>query len=378
MKGIMAMKISENDRKWSKEMMIKTRDKLEKVINRSGEKIPYTTNNGSYDDKYNENPTWWTNGFWPGIILYMYQTTQNEKYLNKADLLEKKMDNIFIHHADKLNHDVGFMWYLSSGKKYELTKDEASKKRMLLAANLLLSRFSIKGQFLSAWNGVDKQGWSIIDSMMNLALLFKTTQVTGISRYKDIAIAHANSALNNFIREDGSVNHIVVYDVESGNVIETKGGQGYGIGSSWTRGQAWAINGFAQVYGFTKDEKYINAAKRVAHYFIASIAESEYVAPIDFRSPKTPTYWDTTANVIAASGLLEIAKYVDDNEKSIYFTEAIKVLKALENEHLNFEHAIDHILMNGSEAYSHGIHKSIIYGDYYWLEALIKLEQMIE
>ena len=247
-----------------------------------------------------------------------------------------------------------------------------------MAANYLASRFTIKGGYIIAWNGTDRQGWSIIDTMMDIPLLFFTSEETGYSRYREIAIAHADKTLENFIRPDGSVNHIVVYDPETGDKLETLGGQGYEVGSSWSRGQSWAIYGFAQAYNHTKDHRYLDAAKKVAHYFITCISETGYIPLLDFRSPKEPVYIDTTAGVIAASGLIDIARAVQVSEKEIYWNAAIKIVNATAKKELDVTLDTDYLLRNGSEAYWGNKHLSIIYGDYYFMEAILKLKNIRE
>jgi unsaturated chondroitin disaccharide hydrolase len=370
-------KISKEDKLWIEESWQKIEEKLSRVAQASGMKIPYTTQGGKYTDKFLEDPTWWTNGFWGGTLMYLYEVTGDVKYLDQANALEEKMDQALWTPEGGIHHDVGFMWYLTSGKNYQLTGNKKSRKRMLLANAILTSRYSVKGHYLVAWNGLDQQGWSIIDSMMNIPLLFFSAQDTGYTRFYDMAVAHADKTLENFIRPDGSVHHIVVYDENTGELIESKGGQGYEIGSSWSRGQSWAINGFAQAYGFTGDLKYLNAAKKVAHYFLTNVSDT-YIPALDFRAPKEPAYIDTTAGMIAASGLIDIAKAVPQWEADIYLKGAINLLKAALKKQCDFSENQDNILENSSESYGHGQHMSIIYGDYYLTESIIKLLKVIQ
>jgi unsaturated chondroitin disaccharide hydrolase len=184
--------------------------------------------------------------------------------------------------------------------------------------------------------------------------------------------------LENFLRPDGSVNHIVVYNPETGEKLETLGGQGYEVGSSWSRGQSWAINGFAQAYHHTKDQRYLDAAKKVAHYFITCISETDFIPLLDFRSPNEPVFIDTTAGAIAASGLIDIAKAVPLHEKNLYLNAAVKIIKALVEKELDITLDTDYLLRNGSESYWGNKHLSIIYGDYYLMEAILKLKNTLE
>jgi unsaturated chondroitin disaccharide hydrolase len=170
----------------------------------------------------------------------------------------------------------------------------------------------------------------------------------------------------------------VVYDPQTGEKLETLGGQGYEVGSSWSRGQSWAINGFAQAYNHTKDQRYLDAAKKVAHYFIACVSETGYIPLLDFRSPKEPVYIDTTAGAIAASGLIDIARAVPIHEKELYLNTAVKIVRALAEKELDVTLDTDCLLRNGSEAYWGNKQLSIIYGDYYFMEAILKLKNIME
>jgi unsaturated chondroitin disaccharide hydrolase len=372
----MMLKISTEDQQWVDTVWEKIKIKMNFVSKKTAGKIPYTTVNGTYDDKFLEDPAWWTNGFWSGILWLMYSETGNEQYKTLAEEVETRMDEVLYGldgSFEDLYHDVGFMWMLLSVANYRLTCNPKSRVRGLIAANHLAARFNINGGFITAWNSKEREGWSIIDTLMNLPLLYWATEETGYTRYRQIAQAHADKTAENVVRDDGSVTHIVEYDCEKGEVIKTLGGQGYGEGSSWSRGQSWAIYGFVLSYIHTLNQSYLDIAKRVAHYFIACISDT-YIPRIDFRSPEEPVYIDTTAGAIAACGMIEISKHVPEHEKNLYLRSAINILKALEKEQCDWTVKKDSILQNGSESYSSGRHKSIIYGDYYFIEAILKLK----
>lgn len=377
-KGVnIVLDIAVHDREWVDSVWEKIKNKMSRITEHVGDKIPYTTVTGRFDDRFEEDPAWWTNGFWPGIMWLMYMGTRNEKYREIAERAELRLDRVLFGldgSFEGLHHDVGFMWHISSVANYRLTGNPKSRIRGLIAANHLASRFNIRGGFITAWNGKDREGWSIIDTMMNLPLLYWASEETGYSRYRFIAEAHAGKTAENVIRPDGSAIHIIEYDLNTGEVVRTYGGQGYGIGSSWSRGQSWAIYGFALSYSHTRKEQYLDIAKKVAHYFSSCIQDS-YIPAVDFRSPDTPVYIDTTAGAIAASGMIEISRHVPSLEKKIYLDTALKILKSLEKEHCDWTSHTDSILQNGSESYNSGIHKSIIYGDFFFIEAILKVKE---
>lgn len=350
------------------EIYEKLNAKLSVTAKRSEDKIPYTVFNGVHDNKIETDICWWTNGFWPAIMWQMYVDTKNEQYKITARKAQKALDKAFADY-DGLHHDVGFMWYLSCGTDYILTGDRAAKIRTLYAANLLAGRFNIKGGFIRAWND-DKAGWTIIDCMMNIPLLYWASNETGDDRYKHIAMAHADLTLRDHIRPDGSVNHIVAHDVETGAALEFPMGQGYASGSTWSRGQAWAIYGFAQSYLHTEKKEFLDAAKRAAHYFIANTVKNP-VPVSDFRSPKEPVILDTTAACIAACGMIEISKAVDEYEKDMYLEPAKRIVEYVHENYCDYSLENDSIVQMGNEAYhSEKGQLPIIYGDYYFVEAV--------
>ena len=177
------------------------------------------------------------------------------------------------------------------------------------------------------------------------------------------------------VRKDGSVVHIVLHDPnEKDVIIDTLAGQGYSKDSSWSRGVAWALYGFILSYIHTKDKKYLDTAIKVADHFISETKKTDWLPRVDFRQPETPVYYDSTAGAIASCGLIEIAKVADDVESERYLFSAINILKAMEKSWCDWSEKEDSILQMGSEAYSWGIHKPIIYGDLFFAEALSKLK----
>ncbi|MFJ2043335.1 MULTISPECIES: glycoside hydrolase family 88 protein [unclassified Paenibacillus] len=375
---------TEEQRVWLQDIEQRIIQKLDWVSEKSKNKIPYTTVNGVHDDRSVENPSgthadginWWTNGFWGGMMWQMYYNTGQEKYKNVANISEDKLD-AGLQQYYGLHHDVGFMWLPTSVANYKLTKNPESRKRALHAANLLAGRYNPMGEFIRAWNdisGEDTRGWAIIDCMFNIPLLYWATEETGDPRFMQIALKHADTVMNTFVRPDGSVNHIVEFDPFTGGVIKSYGGQGYGEGSSWTRGQTWGLYGFMMSYIHTGKKEYLDTAKRIAHYFIANIPDNGII-PIDFRQPNEPAYEDSTAAAIAACGLIEISKAVELHEKELYLKPALKLLKTLDEDRADWTTDCDCILKNGSAAYhAKEHHQSIIYGDYYFIEAVYKLK----
>lgn len=370
----MKYNLDENNQKWLDKIYEKIMAKMSAQCDRIGDKIPYIAEGGVYrEDKAQTDIVWWTNGFWPGMLWQMYHATGEEKYKVAANGVEDKLDQAFDKYTG-LHHDVGFMWLHSAVANYRITGNERSLARGLHAAHLLAGRYNPRGKFIRSWNR-DRAGWVIVDSMMNVPLLYWAEDVIDDPRFKYIAMDHVDTVMNNTVRQDGSCNHIIVLDPTNGELLETPGGQGYASGSSWSRGQAWAIYGFALSYLHTDKKEYLDTAKKVAHYFISQIDLTDGVALLDFRAPKKPVYWDSTAGVCAACGLLEIANHVPALEKDFYINAAIKILKATDKKFCNWDINYDSIVQMGSGSYftEHDKHVPIIYGDYFFIEAVLRL-----
>ncbi len=363
---------SENDKKFAAELLEKLTKKLIAIAPKIGADFPYTDKDGNFQVK-DGSPVNWTAGYWPGMMWLMYIKTGDEMFRKIAEECEEKMDVVF----DKftgLHHDVGFMWELTSVANYKLTGNERSRVRASHAAAVLASRYNPTSKSIRAWPW-GPNNMAIVDCMMNIPILEWAAKygTEADSRYSDIARIHADTVIDTFIREDGSVNHIVNYDRVTGEVTETPGGQGYASGSSWSRGQAWAVYGFAAAYKNAGKKEYLDAAKRVANYFIANV-EPGKLPLLDFRAPAEPVYYDASAAAITACGLIEIASVVDEFEAPMYERAAISLLRATEDS-CNFDEDVMYLLDNSSGSYDNkiGIHRPWIFGDYYLVEALMKL-----
>ncbi|MCC8170027.1 MAG: glycoside hydrolase family 88 protein [Oscillospiraceae bacterium] len=369
-------KIVSENKEWIDGVWEKIDKKMKTVSELSKDKIPYTTVNGVHNNMAKDDVSWWTNGFWSGFMWLLYVGTGDERYRAVAETAENLLDAA-LEDYDGLHHDVGFMWHISAGVNYRLFGGKKSRLRATYAANILASRYNPDGRFIRSWNG-DNRGWVIIDSMMNIPLLYWASEEYDDNRFKAVALSHAETVMKNHVRADATVHHIVKLDEETGEFVEAFGGQGCGLGSAWTRGQAWAVYGFILSYIHTGRQEFLDTAKRVANMFIANASANDWVIPIDFRQPEEPRLIDTTAAAIAACGMIEIAKSVGENEKKLYLKSAIRLLKTLDERFCDYGLEEQSILQMGSEAYRleqpEKIHIPIIYGDYFFTEAIYKLK----
>jgi unsaturated chondroitin disaccharide hydrolase len=359
-------------------------EQIQKTLSRIGDTTMMPRNILAGQSEWNLVPVKieeWTVGFWPGILWYNYENTKSEEMLEAArhytDILEPLTT------LPAYDHDLGFQVFCSYGNGYRLTGDEKYKQIILNAADTLATLFNPKvGTILSWPREVEPNNWphnTIIDNMLNLEMLYWAAANGGNKELYDIATKHAETTMKYQFREDGSNYHVAVYDTIDGHFIKGVTHQGYADETMWARGQAWAIYGFTMVYRETKDKKFLRFAEKVTDIYLKRLPE-DYVPYWDFDAPNIPDEpKDASAASIVASALLELSRLEDDPVKAVdYRNAAVNMLITLSsNEYQSREKNSAFLLRsvghkpNGSE-----INASIIYADYYYIEALIRLSNL--
>ena len=319
----------------------------------------------------------WTSGFFPGCLWYMFEHSQDPLFRSAAERWTQKLEPMQYFTG---NHDIGFMIFNSFGNGYRLTGNPAYKKIVLQAARSAVKRYDPRVGCIKSWDNPKWEYPVIIDNMMNLELLFWAVQNGEDSSLYRIAVSHAERTMNNHFRPDGSTYHVISYDSTNGRVIGGYTHQGYSDSSVWARGQAWAIYGFTMAYRFTRDERFLNTAQRAAAYFIDNLP-ADHVPYWDFKAPGIPNEpRDASAAAIAASGLLELSSYTADSSKSRWlFAEAEAILQSLASSAYSSAGTLSRGITLHSVTSKPGnleVDVTLIYADYYFLEALLKYRRM--
>ena len=319
----------------------------------------------------------WRSGFFPGCLWYAYEYTRDASFKNAAVKWTQALEPIKEYTG---NHDVGFMMFCSYGNGYRLTGDPAYREILLRAARSLATRYNpTVGQILS-WN--PQRGWKfpvIVDNMMNLELLFWASKNGGDVELAHIAETHAFTTMKNHVRPDGSTYHVVDYDPSTGAVLARKTSQGYADSSTWSRGEAWGLYGFTMTYRETRNPVFLETARSIADYFITHLPK-DFIPYWDFQAPAIPDEpRDTSAAAIAASGLLELSTLVTDTRDACrYRRSALSILSSLSSPpYLTRGMPGSAVLAHGTGSKPHGaeVDVSLIYGDYYFMEALLRLKR---
>ncbi|XBG86167.1 glycoside hydrolase family 88 protein [Enterococcus cecorum] len=323
--------------------------------------------------------TEWTNGFWTGELWLGYEYT-NEEAMKK---LAQANDRSFLDRVKKRieldHHDLGFLYTPSCMAEYKLLHTPEARKAAILAADKLIERYQEVGGFIQAWGELGKPEHYrlIIDCLLNIQLLFWASEQTGDPKYAQMATQHFYTSANNVIRDDASAFHTFYFDPKTGEPLKGVTRQGYSDDSAWARGQAWGIYGIPLTYRFVKDEDCFGLFKGITNYFLNRL-------PKDHVS-----YWDlifgdgsghsrdSSATATAVCGMHEMLKHLPevDRDKLTYKYAMHAMLRSLIDNYANREIKPGRpLLLHGVYSWhsGKGVDEGNIWGDYYYLEALIR------
>lgn len=347
---------------------------------------------------------WWTSGFYPGTLFYLYEFSHDTALLREArerlKLLEKEQFN-------KGTHDLGFMMYCSFGNGLRILEgtgagadaagasagtgagtgsgsgtDAGYSGILLNSARSLSTRFNPTVGCIKSW---DSKPWHypvIIDNMMNLELLFWATATSKDSSFYHIAVTHANTTMKNHYRPDYSSYHVVDYDTATGAVLAKKTAQGYADSSAWARGQSWGLYGYTMLYRSTHDHRYLDQANHIAHFILSNPNLPVDKIPYwDYNAPDIPrALRDASAASVMASALIELSGYVDLSLGREYLSVAEQIIVTLSsntykasvgsNGGFILKHSVGHLPAKSE------VDVPLTYADYYFVEAMLRYKAL--
>lgn len=327
----------------------------------------------------------WTTGFWTGEVWLAYEFS-GEECLKEAALLQ--CDSFYNRITTKYNinsHDMGFLYSPSCVAAYKLTGSETAKEAALMAADNLITMFREKGQFIQSINNPAncQEYRMIVDTLLNLPILYWASEMTGDEKYKNIAIAHFKTTNRFAIRENGSSIQATRFDRETGEHVCNYTRQGYSDASTWSRGQAWVVYGPALSYKYTGLELCKEVFEKTTKYFLENLPD-DLIAYFDLdiiEGDEWPR--DSSASAIAACGMLEMAKYLETDEAEYYVSCAKKIIKSLYDNYMVRDFSMSNgLLLYGTYCCKTdynlmtrdlGKDECTSFGDYFFMEALMRL-----
>lgn len=323
----------------------------------------------------------WVSGFFPGVLWMLYENNNDEKLRRYAEMYTDRVEP-----AKRVTntHDLGFMLYCSFGQGYRLTGNKHYLDVISEGTQSLLTRWNDKLGVIKSWESGPKWQYPvIIDNMMNLEMLCFMTRETGDRSYERIAERHANTTMKNHFREDYSTFHVVNYDTITGQPHAKNTHQGYADGSSWSRGQAWGLYGYTMMYRETLNPRYLKQAQEIGKFLMNHPRLPKDKVPYwDYDAPDIPNAKrDASAAAVMASALIELSQIDPSELAPQWLALAEQQLRTLSSPAYLAEEG-----QQGGFIIKHGVghHQAgaeidvpLTYGDYYYVEALMRMKKLL-
>jgi len=345
------------------------------ITERTPDYFPIYTQDGRW---HHSGELWtdWTGGFFAGMMWQFFRRTQDPAWRLNAEHYSELLEH---RQHDREVHDLGFIFLNTYRPWYESSGDEAQLEVLVQAGRTLAMRFIEPGGYLRSFVAPESL---FIDIMMNVPIIFYAANVTGDARLREIAETHCRTTRDTIVRADGSTAHEGIFDLESGEFLRQTTHQGLRPDSAWARGLAWSLYGYSQVYGLTEMPEFLEVAERNAGYWLDHLP-ADHVPYWDFDADlNQPLPWgpqkDSSAGAIAASGLLDLAKQTASPERAgLYRGTALAMLDALVSpEYLAIDTpGWEGILKHGvyHTAKNLGVDESVMWGEFFFVEALTKV-----
>lgn len=343
---------------------------LDRLVQNHPDHFPMYTVNGKWMHS-GESWTNWCEGFLGGQLWLLYRHTGDEAWRERAEHYSRLIEH---RKTDRNVHDLGFLFWSTWRRWYDLTGDSAINDTVIKAGQTLALRFKEKGQYLRSFVADESL---FIDIMMNVGIIFYAAQQTNDADLLRIATQHCLTSRRYLVRGDGSTSHEGIFDLDSGEFLRQTTHQGWRGDSSWARGQAWALYGFGTAFSFTQDPRFLQTAQACADYYIDHTPDHG-VPPNDWTEPNPELPYESSAAAIAASGLFNLAKLATTPERAEKYRQtALRIVDTLTspeflaNETPGWEGVLKHGMYHQRKGL--GVDESVMWGEYFFLEALSKV-----
>jgi unsaturated chondroitin disaccharide hydrolase len=341
--------------------------KVRRLVDAHPDRFPLYTEGGVWAVD-SEAWTNWCEGFLGGQLWMLAQRTGDLELREKAEHYSLLIED---RKHDRDVHDLGFLFWSTWRRWYELTGDPLIDQTVVQAGRTLALRFNEKGRYLRSFLAPDSL---FIDIMMNVGIVFYAAQRTGDRDLARIAYEHCLTTRRTLVRGDGSASHEGLFDLETGAFRRQTTQQGYSDDGSWARGQGWALHGFGTAYRYTGDRRFLDTARACADFYIERTGDA-LIPPNDWDEPAPALPYESSAAAIAAGGMWQLAGLVQNEAAARRYGEyALRILDRLTDEEFlaSGDPEWEGLLKHGSyhEGKGLGVNESVMWGDYWFLDAL--------
>lgn len=342
-------------------------EQVRALVERAPGELPTYTSGGRWvtdDDPWAPN---WAGGFLTGMMWIFARRTGDSWWRERAEkyslALEPRAD-------DTGTHDLGFVLEPSWGRWYELDPTDRARDVLVRGGRTMAARLQPNGGYLSTWV---HPGSTFIDVMMNVGIIFRAAALADDPALREIALRHCRTSRRHLMRGDGSTAHEGWFDPTSGEFLRCATHQGWRSDSTWARGQAWAIYGFGTAHRSSGEPQLLDAARRAADFYIER-TPAHGIPPNDWHDPDGELAREASAAAIAAAGMLHLAELVPAEVADRYRAYALVILESLRStEYIaadtpGYEGVLRHATYHFRDRL--GVDESVMWGDYYFVEAL--------
>jgi unsaturated chondroitin disaccharide hydrolase len=349
---------------------------------------PLYTDQGKW--KHNK-PAWthWCDGFLPGMMWLFLESGQADDAPYWQAAAEKYSAQLEPRKEDRDVHDLGFIFYHGTYKRWFDATVRQGKPNpklndvVIRAGQVLAMRFKEKGNYLRSFISDESL---FIDIMMNVPIIFYAARQTQDERLLKIAMDHCLTTRRTIVRGDGSTSHEGIFDTTTGEFLRQTTHQGYRGDSAWSRGLAWSLYGFGTCYQLSGEPRFLETAESNADFYLRNTPETG-IPPWDYDAPKTGPLSidqpDSSAAAIAACGLFNLAKFTKNSERAKkYGDAALNIVANLSQPpYLAVETPGWEGILKRGVYHIHknlGVDESVMWGEFFFVEALTKALQAVD
>ena len=332
--------------------------------------FPHITRKGNWLTNQNGH---WTGGFWIGL-LWLERLERNDACMDA--MIKEWAMKLRCRMNDTGTHDQGFIFGPSCALGHRITGDSSYLPLIHAGADNLIQQYIPETGLIRAWGEAGYEGVSIVDTIMNLPILWISGELLDSPYRKELCLSVADRIRELAVRDDASTYHVVRWDTDYTIFGDTH--QGFSADSCWSRGQAWALYGFSNMYRYSGRKDYLDTAVRVADYFWKHLNEDLMPAwDFTFRNdPSQPI--DAAAASIACSGMALLSEMLmlrgDEAASELWGERSDRLLQAETDiclyDNLDKYGLIRHTTVDYPR--KSGVDESTMYGDYYYAEALYR------
>jgi unsaturated chondroitin disaccharide hydrolase len=345
-------------------------EQVRRLITTHPDYFPLYTTDGRW---HHAQEAWtnWCEGFLGGLLWIFTRRTGDPWWYERAERYSRLIEH---RKTDRSVHDLGFLFWPTWKRWYDLGGDKAINAVVIEAGTTMALRFNERGRYLRSFVAPES---TFVDIMMNVGIIFYAAEQTSDSGLWRVAMEHCLTTRRFLVRGDGSTAHEGIFDLDTGAFLRQSMHQGWRGDSSWARGQAWALYGFGTAYRFTGDRRFLDTAQRCADFYIDRTPEHG-VPPNDWEEPNPSYPYESSAAAIAASGLLQLAELTEEPERAAQYRGYAQTILAtlsdptfLAVEAPGWEGILKHGIYHQRKGL--GVDESVMWGEYFFVEALDKL-----